>query len=186
MASSTLQLNGKKRKSVRFHGTDHWLTKEQFTALLAVSDERDALLWRLIAAHGLRISEALAVCPQDVINGQLTINREKGSWQQKHTLLVNLAPYLTNRVPFARIFPFSRQTAFEHFREAAKKAGLHPDLWHPHVLRHTCANWMLSGGASLSEVSQYLGHSSIASTAHYLNCSDKVASDKAAQIIGTL
>jgi integrase len=42
------------------------------------------------------------------------------------------------------------------FREACAKAGLEGVT--PHVLRHTAAVWMIEAGASITEVSQYLGH----------------------------
>jgi integrase len=85
-----------------------------------------------------------------------------------------------------RLFPVHRSTAFLHFRKAAAAIGLHPDLRHPHVLRHSTAHWMLAGGAPLNATSQYLGHTSLASTAAYLNVSDAVASAAAASVIGTL
>jgi site-specific recombinase XerD len=76
--------------------------------------------------------------------------------------------------------------AFLRFRTAAAAIGLHPDLRHPHVLRHSTAHWMLNGGAALNVTSQYLGHTSLASTAANLNCSDAMASAAAAQVIGKL
>jgi len=41
---------------------------------------------------------------------------------------------------------------------AAKAAGL--DFVTPHVFRHTAAVWMAEGGVPMSEIAQYLGHSS--------------------------
>lgn len=48
------------------------------------------------------------------------------------------------------------------FASAAKTAGM-PDVT-PHVLRHTAAVWMAEAGLPMSEISQYLGHSSTAVT----------------------
>lgn len=45
------------------------------------------------------------------------------------------------------------------FREAAKRAKLNDVT--PHVLRHTAAVWMIEGGRSMEEVSQFLGHGSV-------------------------
>ena len=44
------------------------------------------------------------------------------------------------------------------FTTAAKKAGLE-DIY-PHALRHTAAVWMAENGVPMSEIAQYLGHSS--------------------------
>lgn len=48
------------------------------------------------------------------------------------------------------------------FALACQRAGL--DDVHPHVLRHTAAVWMVEAGRPMSEVAQYLGHSSEAVT----------------------
>lgn len=47
-------------------------------------------------------------------------------------------------------------------REAARRAGL--DGVSAHVLRHTAAVWMAEAGVPMSEIAQYLGHSSTAVT----------------------
>lgn len=44
------------------------------------------------------------------------------------------------------------------FKRTAKRAGLQGVS--PHVLRHTSAVWMAEGGVPMSEISQFLGHSS--------------------------
>jgi len=172
----------KPRKATRFHGTDHWLTREQFAALCAASEPMYATLWKLMVSHALRISEALALRADDVAGGFLTIQRLKGSQRTRQPLLVDLSAQVASGT--YRLFPIHRSSAFLHFRKAAAAIGLHPDLRHPHVLRHTTAHWMLNGGAALNVTSQYLGHTSLASTAAYLNCSDALASAAAASIIG--
>jgi integrase len=47
-------------------------------------------------------------------------------------------------------------------REAARRAGIKGVT--PYVLRHTAAVWMAEGGVPMSEISQYLGHTSTAVT----------------------
>lgn len=48
------------------------------------------------------------------------------------------------------------------FREAVARAGL--EAVTPHVLRHTAAVWMIEDGATIAEVSQYLGHTDTRTT----------------------
>lgn len=47
-------------------------------------------------------------------------------------------------------------------KSAGKDAGL--EWVSPHVLRHTAATWMAEAGVPMSEISQYLGHSSTSVT----------------------
>jgi integrase len=49
------------------------------------------------------------------------------------------------------------KNVFKGFREAAKKAGVDAS---PHILRHSAAVWMAEAGVPMSEISQFLGHSS--------------------------
>jgi integrase len=152
--------------------------------ICAASPPLYAALWRLMAAHALRISEALSLCAGDVDCGFLTIKRLKGSQKTTQPLLVDLSAQITSGT--YRLFPVHRSSAFLHFRAAARKVGLHPDLRHPHVLRHSCVNWLLQGGVPLNVASTYVGHTSLSSTAQYLNCSDLRASAAAREIIGIL
>jgi integrase len=176
---------GKKRKKkCRFFGSDHFISKEQLAAICAASSPLYATLWRLCAAHALRISEALATRACDIQNGFITVRRLKGSQTTTQKLLVNLDEQINSGT--YRLFPLHRSSAFLHFRKAATKIGLHPDLRHPHVLRHSSAHWLLDGGTPLHVASQWLGHTSLASTSAYLQVSDAKASSAAALIIGTL
>lgn len=51
------------------------------------------------------------------------------------------------------------------FQSACKRAGI--DQLRVHDLRHTCASWMVQQGASMMEVRDVLGHSSIEMTERY-------------------
>ena len=171
----------KPRKACRFKGTDHFLSRAEFDRLVLASEPFYATLWKVCVAHALRISEALAIRPCDVQAGFLTVRRLKGSQTTVQRLLVNLDEQIKSGT--YRLFPISRSSAFLHFRASARKIGLHPDLCHPHVLRHSAAHWMLDGGANLAVTSQWLGHTSLASTSAYLRVSDMSASAAAEQIM---
>ena len=187
MALKALTKNGTKRKKrpTKFKGTDHWVSKEQLDAICAVSSPFYSTLWRLCAAHALRIGEALSLRACNIENGYLVVQRSKGSQRTVQPLLVDLSEQINSGT--YRLFPIHRSTAFLHFRKAAKAVGLRPDLCHCHVLRHSCIQWLLqSGKVPLHVASTYAGHTSLASTSAYLNCGDQKASAAAMEVIGRL
>jgi len=57
---------------------------------------------------------------------------------------------------------------------ATRKAGLHKRVT-AHTLRHSFATNLLSGGASITQVQELLGHSSVETTQVYLHCVPKFA-----------
>jgi len=184
MALKALKKNGTKRrkKPSRFKGSDHFLTREEFEKLCQASTPFYATIWRMMAKHALRVSEICALRPCNVEGGYLTVQRLKGSQRTVQPLLVDLSEQLKSGT--YRLFPVHRSTIYLHFRKAARAIGLRPDLQHDHVLRLSSAHWMLDGGANLAITSQWLGHSSLQSTAAYLHVSDRAASSAAERIIG--
>lgn len=61
-------------------------------------------------------------------------------------------------------------SAWRIVSRAGARAGL-PSRVGPHLLRHTCATWLLRGGAGLEVVQAVLGHGSINSTQLYTHLS---------------
>jgi site-specific recombinase XerD len=71
----------------------------------------------------------------------------------------------------ARLFPFSRQRAFDIIRDAGKRAGLVARGGReisPHILRHSFAMNCLTQGVPITVLKDLLGHASITSTMVYL------------------
>lgn len=54
------------------------------------------------------------------------------------------------------------RTISKAFERATARAGLVDVTFH--TLRHTCAVWLAEAGIPMSEIAQYLGHSSTATT----------------------
>lgn len=172
------------------------LTVSEVQALLdsVVGDEptalRDRALLEFLYATGARISEALALTVDDVLDDTLraaTTIRVTGKGNKQRIVPVGsfareaLDAYLTRARPVllssrGRSTPMvflgnrggalSRQNAWLILRSAAERANLTRAL-SPHTLRHSFATHVLSGGADIRVVQELLGHSSVSTTQIY-------------------
>lgn len=80
------------------------------------------------------------------------------------------------------MFPITPQAVFYIVRNAARRAGLAPEVGDvaPHDLRRTGARLMREGGASLEQIQMVLGHSSVQTTERYLGSKLELREGKAA------
>ena len=166
------------------------ITVDQVAALLAATDGddvaalRDKALLELMYATGARVSEAVGLNVDDVIDVEVVRLTGKGSKQRLVPLgsyareavsayLVRARPVLSAR---GRSTPalflgmrgarLSRQNVWLIIRAAAERAKLGIEI-SPHTLRHSFATHLLSGGADVRVVQELLGHSSVATTQIY-------------------
>jgi len=131
---------------------------------------RDYALILFLYASGCRISEALSVQREDIVDGWLKIRFAKGEKER----VVPLAPVATQALerylskqtmssPYIwlnyRAKPLSRISAYKIVK---KYLGVSP-----HVLRHSFASSLIIGGADLRVVQELLGHSSLETTQIY-------------------
>ena len=172
------------------------LTISEVQALLdsVVGDEppalRDRALLEFLYATGARISEALALSVDDVLDDSLRAApsiRVTGKGNKQRIVPVGsfaleaLDAYLTRARPAllssrgratAMVFlgnrggALSRQNAWLILHSAAERAGLTRSL-SPHTLRHSFATHILAGGADIRVVQELLGHSSVSTTQIY-------------------
>jgi integrase/recombinase XerD len=165
------------------------ISVDQVTALLATTDGDDPVslrnkaLLELLYATGARVSEAVGLNVDDVIDQDIVRLTGKGSKQRIVPLgsyartaidayLVRARPTFSVRgkatpalflgTRGARV---SRQNAWLIIRQAAERAEL-SDI-SPHTLRHSFATHLLEGGADVRVVQELLGHSSVATTQIY-------------------
>lgn len=166
------------------------ITVDQVAALLAATDGddvaalRDKALLELMYATGARVSEAVGLNVDDVIDTDVVRLTGKGSKQRIVPLggyaqaalssyLVRARPVLSSKgratpalflgIRGARL---SRQNVWLIIRAAAERAKLDQEI-SPHTLRHSFATHLLAGGADVRVVQELLGHSSVATTQIY-------------------
>jgi integrase/recombinase XerD len=189
-ADPTANLDGS-QKAVRLPKV---LTIEQCQALLEAPDRttpnglRDAAMLCLLYATGLRVSELVKLKLGDV-HVQEGVLRTLGKGSKER--IVPVAPlaltlmckyieearpsyvrydnedaiFLTNRGR-----PMTRVCFWQRLRRYLAVAGV-PEDTSPHVLRHSFATHLLSGGADLRAIQEMLGHASLATTEIYTHVS---------------
>jgi integrase/recombinase XerD len=145
---------------------------------------RDTALLELLYATGARISEAVDLNVDDVIDGDVVRLFGKGGKQRIVPLgsyaraaidayLVRARPVFSVRgasTPAlflgSRGQRVSRQNAWLILRAVAERANLGLEI-SPHTFRHSFATHLLAGGADVRVVQELLGHSSVATTQIY-------------------
>lgn len=169
---------------------------DQVTALLeSVSGDdpislRDRALLELLYATGARISEAVWLAVDDVVdmgggavdairvtgkgNKQRIVPLGQHARQAVEAWLVRGRPVLAqgSKVSGPALFlgsrggPLSRQNAWLILTDRAEKSALGIAL-SPHTLRHSCATHLIQGGADVRVVQELLGHQSVTTTQIY-------------------
>jgi integrase/recombinase XerD len=166
------------------------ISVDQVNALLATTDGDDVVslrnkaLLELLYATGARVSEAVGLNVDDVIDAEVVRLTGKGSKQRIVPLgsyarraidayLVRARPIFSTR---GRATPalflgvrgqrVSRQNAWLIIRQAAERSKITAEV-SPHTLRHSFATHLLEGGADVRVVQELLGHSSVATTQIY-------------------
>lgn len=182
----------------------HTLTTREVEALLAAPSGgdafalRDKALLELFYSSGLRVSELAGLSLQqvDLENGYLRVFG-KGAKERivpvgtkaRDALLVYLAsgrPAFVKPKTGSQLFlserggALSRQMLWVLVKRYAKKAGITKNV-KPHLLRHSFATHLLSGGADLRAIQEMLGHANIGTTQIYTAVDDKRLVDQHAQ-----
>ena len=142
---------------------------------------RDEALLALLYGAGLRISEALSLKFDDVIeDSQWIVINGKGSRERLIPLLEvvraailqykQLVPYRLDKDSQLFVGSMGKSLQAPVFRRQLKKLramiGL-PESATPHAFRHSFATHLLSEGVDLRSIQELLGHASLAATQHY-------------------
>jgi integrase len=151
-----------------------WLTPEEAERLLdACRASRNPTLVDLVEFclfTGLRQAEALELTWERVerARGVILLETTKSGKRREVPLNGRADAVLLRRQPADGGLVFGA-TSFDHFRSAWEAAVSRAKVadFRFHDLRHTFASWAVQHGATLQEVKDLLGHSSLAMTLRY-------------------
>jgi len=169
--------------------TREHLTPAEIDALTRVArtknryGQRDALIIRMAARHGLRVSELadLRWSDVDLRTGRLLVRRLKGGIFSTHMLngeelrgLRALQREWPENSGFVfvteRKAPFTRFGLRNLIERLGQLAGL-PFPVHFHMLRHACGYRLVNEGRDTRSLQDYLGHVGIQHTVRYTRLS---------------
>jgi integrase/recombinase XerD len=184
------------------------LTTDELLRVLKTAKEHSARDWALLVTiyrHGLRASEAAAITLGDVQNGQLTVERKKGSVTTTQPIFGHTgAPLLDEKKSLAawlKVRPedgsdalfisrkggkLCREQVYRIFRKHAEAARLPKEKQFVHVLKHSLASHLIAGNANLAMVQVALGHASLSSTQAYVHVSDQEAAEASRKALMSL
>lgn len=165
------------------------LMKAELDALLAVAAKHDSLFALLLLVtfnHGLRISEVLALTKANVVDGNLVVQRLKGSRKTTQPLLASEREGLEKLAATCegRFFEITRMTAWRKLQAYGHEAGIPAHKLHPHVLKHTTGRLAYQAGVGIPELQTYLGHVNGKNTMVYLQATEEDAAKAFAAAIG--
>jgi integrase/recombinase XerD len=161
------------------------LSKAEIKAILAVTetDIRMYCMFSLLYSAGLRISELLALKPDDINVSRMLIRVRQGKGSKdRYTLLskplvARLSRYRREYKPQEWMFerhkgePFTESIVSKQLKEAAKEAGITKRVY-PHLLRHSFATHLIEQGTDLKIVKELLGHKQLKTTEQYVHIAD--------------
>ena len=165
-------------------------TIPQVQALFAAMDgpsqaeRRDRLLFQLIYAGGLRVSEVVGLRVRDIDFTQGTLrvvgkgNKERRIYLKPY-VLEQLRQYIARNELADYLFPgrgdshITARNMQMRLKKYVRRAGL-PEEVSPHTLRHSIAVHYLVGGAPITFVQNLLGHESLATTGIYTQLADEM------------
>jgi integrase/recombinase XerD len=191
-------------------GPVQFLSEEETTALLKAPDtttwlgRRDQLLLQVALQTGLRNSELIRLCRQDVELGTganikcLGKGRKTRCTPLKSDLAARLSGWIAEQPPgpTTPVFATAKGRAMSsdafqrlvtrHIKTAGKTCvSLQKRRVTPHTLRHSLAMNLLQRGVDITVIALWLGHESIETTQSYLHADMALKEKALARIANT-
>lgn len=166
------------------------LSKEEVRAILSavVTDLRFWCMFSVLYSAGLRISELLALKPDDINVSRSLIRVRQGKGRKDRFTLLSkplikkLTEYRELYKPKIWLFErmpgeqFTESIVSKRLKAAAQEAGITKRIY-PHLLRHSFATHLIEQGTDLKIVKELMGHNSIRTTEIYVHIADTFKSN---------
>jgi site-specific recombinase XerD len=184
------------------------LTTDELLAVLRTAKKHSTRDWALLVTiyrHGLRASEAAMLSLSDYQDGQVTINRAKGSMKTTQPVCKHPGEPLLDEAKALREWlkdrpqdgsgalfvsrkggHLTREQVYRIFHQLAEVAGIPPEKGFVHVLKHSLASHLIAGNTNLAMVQVALGHASLSSTQAYVHVSDAQAAEASQRALMSL
>lgn len=155
-------------------------------------DSPCAVIFGLMLYEGLRTSEAKAICPNDIKDDIIIVDKsvdDLGKFCPTKTGTARHVPIFNQFKPLADKYrgtgtkpilgKVNKHTAVKEYREICKATGITKAMY---SLRHTFATRCEELGISMKQTALWLGHSTTATTArHYIGITDDFERQNAAK-----
>lgn len=147
----------------------------RFLKAARAAEPQTEMLCRLLAYTGCRLSEALALTPErlDAETGRVVIRTLKRriliyrAVPIPSSLMAALCSVGKDRPPDARIWPWSRQTAWRRVKAVMDAAGISGPQAMPKGLRHGFGVANAEENVPMATTQKWLGHAKLETTAIY-------------------
>ena len=158
------------------------LSKNEVLLILdSLSNIKHRAMLSTIYSAGLRVSEAVALKPEDIDSERMQIRVKCGKGKKERytilsetTLKLLREYYRSSKVCGPWLFPgknpgcaLSTRTVQRVFKKALEKSGVRKKA-SIHTLRHSFATHLLENGTSIRYIQKLLGHTNIKTTTVYL------------------
>lgn len=166
------------------------LSKQEVKAILSavVTDLRFWCMFSVLYSAGLRISELLALKPDDINVSRSLIRVRQGKGRKDRFTLLSkplikkLTEYRELYKPQEWLFErlpgeqFTESIVSKRLKAAAREAGITKRIY-PHLLRHSFATHLIEQGTDLKIVKELMGHNNIKTTEMYVHIADTFKSN---------
>jgi integrase/recombinase XerD len=157
------------------------LSPEEVVRFLAcVTSTKHRTILTTIYASGLRVSEAVALCPADIDSSRMVLRVDQGKGRKDRYVMLSprLLEVLRDYWRIERLKPWlfpgdglgshiTKNAVEQACQKAQRACGIDKPVT-PHSLRHAFATHLLESGTDVRRIQLLLGHRSLSTTSRYL------------------